>query len=80
MKRPALSIVSIGCRREHDEGMEDWDQAELEKAVAEKHAAEKGPQKTDIICKFFLDAVERKQYGWCALSPWLQRTIESGNV
>ncbi|KAK9865017.1 hypothetical protein WJX84_005705 [Apatococcus fuscideae] len=51
-------------RREHDEGMEDWDQEELEKAVAEKHAAEKGPQKTDIICKFFIDAVEKKLYGW----------------
>ena len=46
--------------------MEDWDQEELEKAVAEKHAAEKGPNKTDIICKFFLDAVEKKLYGWYA--------------
>lgn len=48
--------------------MEDWDQGELEKAVAEKHAAEKGPQKTDIICKFFLDAVEKKLYGWCVVT------------
>ncbi len=58
-------VSLLMCRREHeDEGMEDWSQEELEKAVAEKHAAEKGPQKTDIICKFFLDAVEKKLYGW----------------
>eukprot|EP01023_Acetabularia_acetabulum_P020423 TRINITY_DN20601_c0_g1_i1.p1 TRINITY_DN20601_c0_g1~~TRINITY_DN20601_c0_g1_i1.p1 ORF type:complete len:585 (+),score=131.03 TRINITY_DN20601_c0_g1_i1:238-1755(+) len=46
-----------------EEGMEDWDQETLEKAVKQKHGQEKQP-KTDIICKFFLDAVEKKQYGW----------------
>ena len=45
--------------------MEDWDQEQLEKVVNEKHGAEKPSNKTDIICKFFLDAVENKQYGWC---------------
>lgn len=43
-------------------GMEDWDQATLEAAIKQKHANENKP--TDIICKFFLDAVERKLYGW----------------
>lgn len=45
--------------------MDDWDQETLEKAVREKHGAEKGqPNKTEIICKYFLDAVEKRQYGW----------------
>ncbi len=45
--------------------MEDWDQEELERVIADKHAKEKS-NATDIICKFFLDAVEKKQYGWYA--------------
>ena len=45
--------------------MDDWDQEKLESVVTQKHGAEKGAlTKTDIICKFFLDALERKQYGW----------------
>ena len=48
--------------------MAEWDQEKLESVVAQKHGAEKGNanRATDIICKFFLDAVEAKQYGWCA--------------
>ncbi len=42
--------------------MEDWDQATLEAAIKQKHANENKP--TEITCKFFLDAVERKLYGW----------------
>lgn len=44
--------------------MEDWDQDKLEDVVHQKHGAEKPANKTDIICKFFLDAVESKLYGW----------------
>ncbi|GIL54317.1 hypothetical protein Vafri_9891 [Volvox africanus] len=47
---------------ESKEGMEDWDQATLEAAIKQKHANENKP--TEIICKFFLDAVEKKLYGW----------------
>ena len=45
--------------------MEEWDQDKLESVVKQKHGIEKN-RPTDIICKFFLDAVERKQYGWWA--------------
>ena len=44
--------------------MEDWDQDKLEDVVNQKHGTEKPSNKTDIICKFFLDAVESKLYGW----------------
>lgn len=49
---------------DNEEGMDDWDQETLEKVVREKHGAEKPSNKTDIICKYFLDAVEKRQYGW----------------
>ena len=51
------------------EGMEDWDQETLEKVVAQKHGAEKPSNSTDIVCKYFLDAVEKRLYGWCAAGP-----------
>ena len=50
--------------------MADWDQAQLEAAIAQKHGAEAASapnnpnNRTNIICKFFLDAVEKRQYGW----------------
>jgi len=48
-----------------DEGMDDWDQDTLEDVVKRRHGTEAAPaNRTDIICKFFLDAVERRQYGW----------------
>ncbi|GLC34909.1 hypothetical protein PLESTB_001177000 [Pleodorina starrii] len=67
-KGPKISLytdqrdVGKGDGDESKEGMDDWDQATLEAAVKQKHANENKP--TEIICKFFLDAVERKLYGW----------------
>ena len=46
------------------QGMEDWDQETLEKVINEKHAMEKPTNTTSIICKHFLEAVEKKLYGW----------------
>lgn len=67
----SLSLRPAPGRREDGEDgddMDEWDQAKLEAVVAQKHGAEKcnANRATDIICKFFLDAVEGKQYGWCA--------------
>ena len=61
VRHPAL----LHRRREadDDDNMEDWDQEQLEKVIADKHAKEK-TNATSIICRNFLDAVERKQYGW----------------
>lgn len=44
--------------------MADWDQETLERAIAEKHASDNTNKPTAIICKFFLEAVEKKLYGW----------------
>ncbi|CAI7927845.1 unnamed protein product [Closterium sp. NIES-54] len=50
--------------------MEDWDQAKLEQVVASKGAEYKNANKpTEIVCKHFLEAVEKKQYGWFWACP-----------
>lgn len=44
------------------ETVADWDQAKLEEVVNKKAKGRLPP--TDIICKYFLDAIENKKYGW----------------
>ena len=51
------------------ETMADWDQDQLEKVVGQRHGAQAGQCQTDIICKFFLDAVEKNLYGWFWVCP-----------
>lgn len=50
------------ARRE--ESSEDWDQAKLESVVKMKMAGQSAWKATDIVCKHFLDAVEKGVYGW----------------
>lgn len=55
---------------EEDDGMEDWDQDKLEEAVAAKGNEYKNSNKpTEIVCKHFLDAIEKRQYGWFWTCP-----------
>lgn len=42
--------------------MDNWDQEKLEKVVNQNQGRYKN--QTEIVCKFFLDAVEKKTYGW----------------
>lgn len=48
---------------ETNETMEDWDENKLREVVAKK-AGKNPPTTTDIVCKYFLDAIESKKYGW----------------
>ncbi|KAJ3041078.1 hypothetical protein HDV00_009978 [Rhizophlyctis rosea] len=51
--------------KKEDENMESWDQAKLEEAVNKKHGAKDNLNKpTDIVCKYFIDAIESRKYGW----------------
>jgi len=54
--------------RDKDDNMDDWDDDKLADVVKKKHGSEKSNQ-TDIICKFFLDAVENNKYGWFWTCP-----------
>jgi len=51
------------ARDDKQEGMNDWDQETLEDVVKKKHGTHNA-NKTEIICKFFLEAVEKSLYGW----------------
>lgn len=42
--------------------MDKWDQEKLEQVVTSKHGNPKTT--TDIVCKYFLEAIENQKYGW----------------
>ncbi|KRT78712.1 hypothetical protein AMK59_6405 [Oryctes borbonicus] len=47
-----------------EETMENWDEAKLKEVIEKKHGKDKKMPTTDIICKYFLEAVEKSKYGW----------------
>lgn len=50
--------------------MDNWDEKKLEEVVNKKHGeAEKKKPKTQIVCKFFLEAIENNKYGWFWVCP-----------
>ncbi|KAJ7972461.1 zinc finger CCCH domain-containing protein 11-like [Quillaja saponaria] len=56
--------IDIYSDKRDEESMEDWDQETLEKVVESKKTEYKQNKPTEIVCKYFLEAVEKKQYGW----------------
>jgi len=44
-----------------DGTMEEWDQEELERVIKQRHNQQ---NRSEIVCKYFLEAVEKKKYGW----------------
>jgi len=42
--------------------MDDWDEAKLRSVVLSKHGNPRTT--TDIVCKYFIDAIETKKFGW----------------
>lgn len=47
--------------------MENWDEEKLRKVIMSKHGNPKTT--TDIICKYFIEAVENQKYGWFWVCP-----------
>ncbi|CAG9533974.1 unnamed protein product [Cercopithifilaria johnstoni] len=49
-----------------DENTDDWDESKLSEVAEKKHGEHdrKRPNQTDIVCKYFLEAVENNKYGW----------------
>lgn len=62
-KAEKRSIYVDSRELEKEETMENWDDAKLKDVIEKKHAAEK-TNATTIICKYFLEAVEKSLYGW----------------
>ncbi|OIT08563.1 PREDICTED: zinc finger CCCH domain-containing protein 11 [Nicotiana attenuata] len=71
VQRKGEKIDVFSDKRDEDgkETMEDWDQETLEKVVASKSQEYNKNKPTDIVCKYFLEAVEKKQYGWFWVCP-----------
>lgn len=50
--------------------IDGWDQSKLETVIVEKEAESGRPSnQTDIVCKYFLDAIEKSLYGWFWTCP-----------
>lgn len=72
VQRKGEKIDIYSDKRDQDqekETMEDWDQEMLEKVVQSKSNEYNKNKPTDIVCKYFLEAVEKKQYGWFWVCP-----------
>lgn len=53
--------------RKNEDSMEDWDEEKLRSVVLSKHGNFKTT--TDKVCKYFIEAVENKKYGWFWVCP-----------
>lgn len=59
-----LYVDSRDLNKEED-NMDDWDQNKLDEVVNKKHGEDnKKKNQTEIVCKYFLQAVEDSKYGW----------------
>ncbi|BFG36050.1 hypothetical protein CerSpe_223240 [Prunus speciosa] len=61
--------IDIYSDKRDPDTMEEWDQETLEKVVESKKNEYQQNKPTDIVCKYFLEAVEKKQYGWFWVCP-----------
>ncbi|KAJ4719754.1 zinc finger CCCH domain-containing protein 11 [Melia azedarach] len=68
VQRKGEKIDIYSDKRDQDT-MEDWDQETLEKVVESKKNEYNQNKPTEIVCKYFLEAVEKKQYGWFWVCP-----------
>lgn len=69
--RKAAKIDLYSDKRDADEKatedtIDKWDQTKLEEVITEMHGA---ANQTEIVCKYFLDAIEKTQYGWFWTCP-----------
>ncbi|XP_018576422.1 zinc finger CCCH domain-containing protein 15 homolog [Anoplophora glabripennis] len=54
----------VDMRDDENETMENWDEDKLKEVIEKKHGKSGKMPTTDIICKHFLEAVEKSKYGW----------------
>ncbi|XP_045451115.1 zinc finger CCCH domain-containing protein 15 homolog [Melitaea cinxia] len=55
----------VDMRDDDDDNMDNWDEDKLKEVVEKKHGeGNKQRPSTDIICKYFIEAVEKSKYGW----------------
>ena len=62
-KSAKINLYSDAREEKEMDTMDQWDQSKLEEVVVKRH----GPgikTTTEIVCKYFLEAIENKKYGW----------------
>lgn len=47
-----------------EETMEHWDEEQLKNVVSQNERKYTKQKPTEIVCKFFLDAIEKEKYNW----------------
>ncbi|ETV96290.1 hypothetical protein H310_10460 [Aphanomyces invadans] len=67
-KATKINLYEDDRNAKQEDKIEDWDQKKLEDVINEKHGQKVATQ-TDIVCKYFLDAIEKSQYGWFWTCP-----------
>ena len=55
--------------KEEEEKMDDWDEEKLRQVVEQQEAKYAKSKPTEIVCKFFLNAVENSNYHWNWVCP-----------
>ncbi|CAK1544873.1 unnamed protein product [Leptosia nina] len=64
-RRAEKRSLYVDMRDDDDDNMDNWDEDKLKEVVEKKHGeGNKERPTTDIICKHFLEAVEKSKYGW----------------
>ncbi|TPX31247.1 hypothetical protein SmJEL517_g05385 [Synchytrium microbalum] len=64
-KEAKIDVYTDKRKDEKDEDtMDKWDQEKLNAVVNQKHSSGNVNKPTEIVCKFFVDAIEAGKYGW----------------
>lgn len=67
-RKDAKKDLYTDARAEKEEDtMDNWDEEKLRSVILSKHGNPKTT--TDIVCKYFIDAVENGKYGWFWVCP-----------
>lgn len=67
-RKDAKKDLYTDAREEKEQDtMDNWDEAKLRSVILSKHGNPKTT--TDIVCKYFIDAVENGKYGWFWVCP-----------
>lgn len=67
-RKDAKKDLYTDAREEKEaDTMDNWDEEKLRKVILSKHGNPKTT--TDIVCKYFIDAVENGKYGWFWVCP-----------
>jgi hypothetical protein len=72
VERKSAKINLYADQREdskEEDTMDKWDDDKLKDVVNRRHQAQSNRTSTNIVCKYFLDAVENSKYGWFWVCP-----------